>query len=180
MTNNVGSGLNDSFGLICESEGENMKINKYVHQDVVASVLLIAVSLFFLIGSFQYNLQNRMFPMCISIVSLAFSVRTLQVGIRKTKELNYKIANGEDIVPQISMRKLKQPAIGYAIMLLYAVSIGFLGFFASSALFMLVMMLFMGYRKWKVIIPIIIGLEIFIFFFFVRFVGLRLPSGILF
>ncbi len=83
-------------------------------------------------------------------------------------------------MPEISIKKLKFPLLGAGIILVYAVGIAILGFFVSTAVFMVGMIYWLGYRKVWVILVTTVGLELFIYVLFVRVLYTRMPPGLLF
>jgi len=162
------------------------KNKKYIHQDLLMAILLFLIAAAFFIGSFMLqkfpNPVNNIhtFPQLASGAMLVFSVFNISAGWKKTKKLNEDIAAGKDVVPEISMEKLKYPLIGIAGILVYAVCVGTIGFFVSTAVFMVVSIYWLGYRKIWVILATTAGLELFIYILFVRVLFTRMPSGLLF
>ncbi len=63
--------------------------------------------------------------------------------------------------------------------IVYFVLINWLGFFVSSLLFLIILGWFLGYRKPLKLIASSVGLLLFIYFVFVRFLTVPVPSGIL-
>ncbi len=53
----------------------------------------------------------------------------------------------------------KNPLIGYGMIVIYALAIPTVGFFVSTAAYMVLATIHLGYRKWIVVICVTLGLE---------------------
>lgn len=163
-----------------------MKNKKYIHQDLIMAIALMVVGIAFFIGSFTLprydNPVNNIhvFPLFASTMLMIFSVYNIYAGIKKSKELNAKIAAGEDVVPEISWQKLKYPMTAIFFILIYVICVALLGFFVSSFVFMIAFGYWLGYKKVWVLALTAFGMELFIWVLFVHFLYTRLPNGILF
>lgn len=159
---------------------------KYIHQDLLMAVLLLLIGTAFFIGSFGLprtdNPINNIhtFPQLASGALILFSLFNIAAGLRKTRQMNEDISSGKNIVPEISFRKLKYPLIGIVMIFLYAVCVAVIGFFVSTAVFMVCSIYYLGYRKIWVILATTAGLELFIYILFVRVLYTRMPAGLLF
>lgn len=162
------------------------KTPKYIHQDLLVSLILTAVGLFFFIGSFfikretNPTLNTHTFPLIISSILLIFCVFNLKASIKATKELNEKIARGENAKVLICWKELKYPTIGAGIILAYIIGVCLIGFFPASVVFMIAMPYWLGYRKFHVTIPVMVGVLAFVYVLFVMVLNTKLPAGILF
>lgn len=79
----------------------------------------------------------------------------------------------------VTAKEMINPMIAFLMILVYTLLIPRVGFFVTSAVFMLIMMVWMGYRK---IVPMVLTTGImlgFIYFLFVVQLNVPLPSGIL-
>jgi len=79
----------------------------------------------------------------------------------------------------VHAKEMVNPMIAFLMILVYTLLIPRVGFFITSAIFMLIMMVWMGYRK---IVPMLLTTAImlgFIYFLFVIQLSVPLPSGIL-
>lgn len=159
---------------------------KYIHQDLLMAVILFLIGLFFFIGSFGLPKSDNpvsnihTFPQLASGALLIFSIYNIWQGWEKSRKLNRDIAEGKEVVPELSAEKLKFPLIGVGFILLYAIGVAVIGFFVSTAVFLFASIYYLGYRKIWVILCIIGGLELFIYILFVRILFTRLPAGLLF
>lgn len=159
---------------------------KYIHQDLLMAAILLLIGLGFWGGSFLLprfddpvsNIHT--FPQLASGALVLFSLFNIMDGVKKTRKLNADIAAGKEVVPEISWKKLKYPLIGVALILAYAVGVAVIGFFVSTAIFMVVSIWYLGYRKIWVILATTAGLELFIYILFVQVLYTRMPDGLLF
>ena len=162
------------------------KVPKYIHQDLLMALILLLISIFFMVGSFLIpHVDNpsaniHTYPQLISGMLMVFSIMSIPPALKATRELNEKVAAGEPVKKPISWQELKYPVIGAGIILLYIIGVCVIGFFVSSAVFLIAMPFYLGYRKLHVLIPLIIGLEGFIYLLFVQVLYTRLPAGLLF
>ena len=159
---------------------------KYFHQDLVIAVILLIIGIAFFIGSFSIprssNPVNNIhtFPQLAAGGLIVFSIFNIYEGWKKSKKLSEDITAGKDIIPEISMEKLKYPLIGIFGILIYAAAVAVIGFFVSTAIFMMISIYWLGYKKWPVIIATTVGLEAFIYILFVKVLFTRMPAGLLF
>ena len=159
---------------------------KYIHQDLLMNLISLAVALFFFIGSFFITRTKNptaninTYPFLISLLLLICSILSLPASIRATRELNEKIGRGEDMTRQISWQELKYPMTGALFILIYIICVCTIGFFVSSAVFLILMPFYLGYRKLHVLVPTAAGILIFIYILFVKILFTKLPAGLLF
>jgi hypothetical protein len=111
---------------------------------------------------------------------LLFSVYNVYQGWKSTKALNAKARAGDEIMPELSMGQLRYPLTGFLFIAAYLIAMPFIGFFISSAVFLVAFICYLGYRRIPVILAIVFGLEGFIYFLFVKMLMTRLPAGIFF
>lgn len=162
------------------------KPKKYIHQDLFMAAILLLIGIFFFAGSFRLPRSDNpvsnihTFPQLASGALIVFSVYNCWLGIKKSKKLNEDLAAGKVKAPELSIKKLKYPLIGIAMILLYAAGVAVIGFFVSTAVFMIGSVYYLGYRKLWVILLVTAGLELFIYVLFVRVLFTRLPAGLLF
>ena len=79
----------------------------------------------------------------------------------------------------VTAKEMVNPMIAFLMILAYTLLIPRVGFFATSAVFMLIMMVWMGYRKPIPMVCTTIGMLGFIWFLFCYNLNVPLPSGIL-
>jgi putative tricarboxylic transport membrane protein len=80
-------------------------------------------------------------------------------------------------VPFWPERAWLRPLLGAVIFLLYALSLGYLGFILTTFLFLVVWMWVVERIRWLTIIPISIGVTAVLYFIFEYFLEVPLPAG---
>lgn len=150
------------------------------------AVLLFLMGAVFFLGSFMLPRYSspvnniHTFPQLASGALIVFSLFNIREGWKKSKKLTEDIEAGKPVVPEISMQKMKYPLLGVAAITAYAVGVAVIGFFVSTAVFMIGAIWWLGYRKLWVILTVTAGLELFIYILFVRILYTRMPAGLLF
>lgn len=145
--------------------------------------LVAAVAIHQVLATVQYNpregvLSPTFWPMlALAILVLASVVRLGSIAITETR---IPIHGGSDVV-----RKTKgdwsafvRVAVCAAIMLLYGVSIPYLGFVLSSSLFMIAFMLGAGSRRIFAIVLTSLCTMVLAAFLFLRIAYVSLPRGV--
>jgi hypothetical protein len=163
-----------------------MKRVRYIHQDLLMALILLAFGVAFFIGSYylpetDVPVNNvRAFPQFASGALIIFSIFNIFHGWKATKKLNADLENSSNIIPEISWTKLKYPVLGFLGVLIYAIGVSVVGFFVSTMVFMVAAIWLLGYRKIWVILTTTLGIELFIYLLFVKFLCTRMPKGLLF
>ena len=67
-----------------------------------------------------------------------------------------------------------------AMMLAYAGATYFVGMYITTPLFLIASMSFLGMKQWKVLIPVSIGMDLFIFLVFHLVFKVTIPMGVFF
>lgn len=71
--------------------------------------------------------------------------------------------------------------ISILIVLLYVfIGIRFVGFHISTILFLIYLMIFLGEKRWLLVLGISVGVTIFIHLLFTYYLGINFPKGVLF
>jgi len=156
-----------------------MKEKFYIHQDFVMGIFLLLVGVFFFVGALPFAEEPGYFPKVFSVILIVLALVNTVNGVKETKKLNDQIRNGEDVKPEMTWENLKLPVCVMFILLGYAVAISILGFFVSTFIFLIGFMAFLGYRNWRTMILVALGVDIFIYVVFVMLLSQRLPSGLL-
>ena len=79
----------------------------------------------------------------------------------------------------VTVKEMIDPMIAFVMILVYTLLIPRVGFFTTSAVFMLIMMVWMGYRKPVPMVLTTAGMLGFIWYLFVFSLNVPLPKGIL-
>jgi hypothetical protein len=118
-------------------------------------------------------MSSRLFPYVLSIglgiVGIAMMIAELVNKKAWTKSKH--LINQTAIVRVLAL---------FGIALLYYWLMGILGYILTSMLILPVLMLFYGYRQYKVIVIISIAFPLIMYYLFVTFMYVPLPKGILF
>ena len=80
----------------------------------------------------------------------------------------------------VTVKEMINPMIAFVMVAVYTLLIPKVGFFVTSAVFMLIFMVWMGYRKPIPMVLTTVGMMGFIWYLFVYSLNVPLPSGILF
>ena len=80
----------------------------------------------------------------------------------------------------VTAKEMINPMIAFVMVAVYTLLIPKVGFFVTSAVFMLIFMVWMGYRKPVPMVLTTVGMLGFIWYLFVFSLNVPLPSGILF
>ena len=159
--------------------------------DVIISGAVLALCAFFCVESSGYAYEVKVFPrlflIILALTSLGILIRAVMAYTRERRLAAAEKAagaaveeyddKGTDLKPVI-LQML--PFIGLLFILAYIICIQFIGFFVSTAIFMLAFMRFLQMKKWWLMVAITVGVEIFIYLAFVLAFAIRLPAGILF
>ena len=80
----------------------------------------------------------------------------------------------------VTIKEMINPMIAFVMVAVYTLLIPKVGFFVTSTVFMLIFMVWMGYRKPIPMVLTTVGMMGFIWYLFVYSLNVPLPSGILF
>jgi hypothetical protein len=159
------------LSAITDEEVEEVSTGEIIMGGVVVAVLLV-----FLVTSFSYSAEVRLFPVIVCIVGLILSLYWLFVAVR-TKKITRSAFTG------LSVGKGGMPwLIGLASLVVYALAVPVLGFLIASTLYFVLVPIFAGYKmangRWKPIAATAVGVVLFLFVF-TRFLQVDLPPGVL-
>lgn len=154
-------------------------MKSHIHYDVFISIATILLGLFFLATSVSFPNDTGLFPRIFSMLLVVCSAFVLFSGIRNTRELNRKAAAGEQPELDFTGQELLQTVLGFLILVAYVACVGFLGFFTSTAIFLVAFMYFLHMRNWKIVIPVTVGVVLVVYFVFVIQLQVALPRGLL-
>lgn len=153
-----------------------MKSKAKLHPDVVISVVALLFSLVLLFEIHGYPEEVKLFPRIFIYLFMAFMAITLFRGVRKT--LAPERADSSEW--WCRFETVKDPMITAAFVVVYVALIGLLGFYVSTALYLLGSMRYFGSKSWKVNIAVAAGMIGFCYVLFSRALSVTLPVGMLF
>jgi hypothetical protein len=133
------------------------------------SLMLVSVWLYTLTAEFPE--EARTFPRLLLVLTFALAAVILVMSLRGKTEVKIKIS-----FKSVNWR----PYITYAAIVLYVLAMSILGFFVSTACFLLLMMFYLGIRKTTDYLLAISSVLVFFYLLFVQFLHVPLPHGFIF
>lgn len=141
------------------------------HKDVAFALAMIAISASLVAGSYQYPPEAAQFPRFLMVLQLIFSVLLLIRAFR-TKPATPSAATATDI-------RLGVPLQVFVGVSAYILAIEHIGYFVTTALFLLGSMSFFGRHKLTVMLSVAGVFLLIIYILFGVLIGIRLPAGFL-
>ena len=154
---------------------------KYTHvdMDVYVSIFLMLLSLYVYIVAGSFWEDSGIAPRLCSILLAIGSLFILRTGLLKSKAFNKNAT--EEMVAQKQKEgkewRVSFESLGFC--LIYAMLIPVLGFFTATAVFMIVFMLYLNFKKYWVMLVVTLGLDVILYFVFVVQLRIKLPTGFL-
>lgn len=141
--------------------------------EIIISALAACTALFFFIGagSFrdlatnQLDIGSRSFPRLIAVLLLLFSIWQIIHAVRRTRPAGEKISFGN----------LPTVVTGMILLSIYILVLKKIGYFFATPVFIFLLQLIQGSRKWITMIIISLCFSLFAYLVFVRFLGVALP-----
>lgn len=154
---------------------------KQLHHDVYAGVIILVTSLFFIVQAKGFPERAALFPYLILGLFIFFAILLLINGFRKTtmraKAIDVPAADDEE---QLSFNMIKMPVLILVTVTIYVILINVLGFFVSTAIFMIGILFALGMKSLKAYFLTIVFTLLFIYLLFVKLLHVFLPTGLLF
>ncbi len=143
-------------------------------RDVYFSFCAILVSAFLLCKSLTYASESAVFPLFLTSLMLLLAVLLL------IKTLREQVVHGEDTSAVVAFWGTVKCALWViSATAAYVAGIIYLGYFVSTAVFFLSIMLGYGKNAWLPSLLSTVGFLAIIYGLFVSFLGISLPQGIL-
>ena len=142
--------------------------------DIGVVAFVYAVALFFLSMTLKLPKPAQAYPLFIIVLLLALTtlyVVQMIIGAKK-KGVESGMEDFKDFLP-------KQFFPVLAMIVVYMVLMYLVGFYISTALFMVVSLLFLKVKKWQILLSSVVHL-VLVYCAFTLFLGVKLPMGILF
>lgn len=149
-----------------------MKMKK---TDIGVVVVMYAVCAFFYYMTRQLKAESQVYP--LFTITLLFGLTTLYLLQMLFRARKNGVESGVDEVFN-GFEKL-QFFVCFICVVSYLVLVNLLGFFSATILFMLAVLIFLRVPVKHIVITVV-ALNLMIYVAFVQFLGVRLPSGILF
>ena len=153
-----------------------------------------ALSLVFLIYSIvqfqamqrkvQWIMSPYLFPMVVGIFAVILGVSMLREGLKAQPAAPAQDAPGKAAVPgeaeetappRSALRKALDALIVMALAVLYDLALGWIGFLPATAVYLALMMLFLGERRWYVLLLVAAVTPFALYAIFKLGLNVRLP-----
>ena len=149
-----------------------MKMKK---TDVGVVAFMYAVCAFFYAYSYKLTEESKTYPMFT--IALLFALTTLYLVQMILSARKFGVESGADEV--FAGFKPVQFIVSIVLTLVYFLMIKYLGFFSATIIFMFASLLYLKVHIVPAVISVLV-MNLLIYFAFVRFLGVKLPSGLLF
>ena len=146
---------------------------KKTDRGVVA--FMYAVCAFFYAYSSKLTAESKTYPMFT--IALLFALTTLYLIQMIISARKFGVESGADEV--FAGFKPVQFIVSIVLTLVYFLMIKYLGFFSATIIFMFASLLYLKVHIVPAVISVLV-MNLLIYFAFVRFLGVKLPSGLLF
>ena len=149
-----------------------MKMKK---TDIGVVAFMYAVCAFFYAYSYKLTEESKTYPMFT--IALLFALTTLYLVQMILSARKFGVESGADEV--FAGFKPVQFIVSIVLTLVYFLMIKYLGFFSATIIFMFASLLYLKVHIVPAVISVMV-MNLLIYFAFVRFLGVKLPSGLLF
>ena len=149
-----------------------MKMKK---TDIGVVAFMYAVCAFFYAYSYKLTEESKTYP--IFTIALLFALTTLYLVQMIINARKFGVESGADEV--FAGFKPVQFIVSIVLTLVYFLMIKYLGFFSATIIFMFASLLYLKVHIVPAVISVLV-MNLLIYFAFVRFLGVKLPSGLLF
>ena len=147
-----------------------MKMQK---TDIGVVGFMYAVCAFFYVYLQELPEDSQTYP--IFTIALLFGLTTLYLVTMLVKAKKYGTEAGTDMFKDFAPAQF---FFCLAMVILYLLGISFLGFFTSTTIFMVAVMLFLKV-KWQHLLIAVVSMDVLLYLAFVMFLKVTLPKGIL-
>ena len=149
-----------------------MKMKK---TDIGVVAFMYAVCAFFYAYSFKLTDESKTYPLFTII--LLFGLTTLYLIQMIISARKFGVESGAQEV--FAGFKPVQFVVSLALTVVYFFMMKYIGFFTATVIFMVASLLYLKVRPVPMIISVV-AMNLLIYFAFVKFLGVKLPSGLLF
>ena len=149
-----------------------MKMKK---TDIGVVGFMYAVCAFFYVYSFQLSATSKTYPMFT--IALLFCLTTLYLVQMIISARKFGVESGAQEV--FAGFKPVQFVVSLALTAVYFFMMKYLGFFSATVIFMFASLLYLRVHIIPAVVSVVV-MNLLIYFAFVKFLGVRLPSGLLF
>lgn len=149
-----------------------MKMKK---TDIGVVAFMYAVCAFFYAYSGKLTAESKTYPMFT--ITLLFALTTLYLIQMIISARKFGVESGADEV--FAGFKPVQFIVSVVLTIVYFFMMKYLGFFTATIVFMVASLLYLKVRPVPMLISVV-AMNLLIYFAFVKFLGVKLPSGLLF
>ncbi len=149
-----------------------MKMKK---TDIGVVGFMYAVCAFFYVYSFQLSATSKTYP--TFTIALLFCLTTLYLIQMIISARKFGVESGAQEV--FAGFKPVQFVVSLALTAVYFFMMKYLGFFSATVIFMFASLLYLRVHIIPAVVSVVV-MNLLIYFAFVKFLGVRLPSGLLF
>jgi hypothetical protein len=146
-----------------------------LNQDFFVGAALAILSVSLLVMTLDFNPGTTAYPRIVLGTLLLMSIAICIKSVINT-ENNDERTPDESI---LSIKIVKYPFIVFGVIVIYVLSIMYIGFFVSTGLMTIFMLYFMKIRKVRTYIFTVVGIILFVHLLFGVQLNVNLPSGIL-
>ena len=143
--------------------------------DIGVVAFMYAVCAFFYAYSGKLTAESKTYPMFT--IALLFALTTLYLIQMIITARKFGVESGADEV--FAGFKPVQFIVSIVLTLVYFLMIKYLGFFSATIIFMFASLLYLKVHIVPAVISVLV-MNLLIYFAFVKFLGVKLPSGLLF
>ena len=143
--------------------------------DIGVVAFMYAVCAFFYAYSYKLTEESKTYP--IFTIALLFALTTLYLVQMIINARKFGVESGADEV--FAGFKPVQFIVSIVLTLVYFLMIKYLGFFSATIIFMFASLLYLKVHIVPAVISVLV-MNLLIYFAFVKFLGVKLPSGLLF
>ena len=143
--------------------------------DIGVVAFMYAVCAFFYAYSYKLTEESKTYPMFT--IALLFALTTLYLVQMILSARKFGVESGADEV--FAGFKPVQFIVSIVLTLVYFLMIKYLGFFSATIIFMFASLLYLKVHIVPAVISVLV-MNLLIYFAFVKFLGVKLPSGLLF
>lgn len=148
---------------------------KMKRTDIGVVAFMYAVCAFFYVNSFKLSEESKSYPRFT--IYLLFGLTTLYLVQMVVAAGKFGTESGVDEV--FNGFKPAQFFVSLALTVVYFVMMKYIGFFVATTVFMVACLLYLKVKPIPAAIAVVV-MELLLYFAFVKFLGVRLPRGLLF
>ena len=143
--------------------------------DIGVVGFMYAVCAFFYAYSFKLSDESKTYP--LFTIVLLFGLTTLYLIQMIIAARKFGVESGADEV--FAGFKPVQFVVSLVLTVIYFFMMKYIGFFTATVIFMVASLLYLKVRPIPTVISVI-AMNLLIYFAFVKFLGVKLPAGLLF